>query len=92
MKILVSDNDDFLYERLLALLEEIKLVQGGTALSSSLRRHSKIKLYLIEKQIEKIRDIEEKYFTDSGLDQMAITSHHVKQKSLQNLNNNVHLK
>ena len=65
MKILTSKDDDFLYSKLLDLLKEIKLVQGGTALSSSLRRHNQIKLYLIEKQIYKIKEIEDKYFTSN---------------------------
>lgn len=72
MKILTSKSDDFLYSKLLDLLEQIKLVQGGTALSSTLRRHSDIKIYLIEKQIEKIRHIEEKYFLNHELNHDAI--------------------
>lgn len=81
MKIIVSSDDDFLYEKLLTLLNQIKLVQGGTALSSTLRRHSKIKMYLIEKQIDRIRCIEERYFDSDGLRELAIASE--KQKSLQ---------
>lgn len=83
MKILTSPDDDFLYERLLELLNQMKLVQGGTALASSLRRHNKIKIYLIEKQISKIQYIEEKYFTSDGLNQEAILAFHSK-SSLQN--------
>lgn len=75
MKILTSNDDDFLYEKLLTLLNQIKLVQGGTALASSLRRHNKIKSYLIEKQIAKIKHIEEKYFTDDGLNNLAIQTY-----------------
>ena len=88
MKILTSSEDDFLYDQLLRLLEQIKLVQSGTALSSTLRRHNKIKLYMIKKQIEKIKYIEEKYFDDKGLNQFAIEEYHHK-KSLQNQLNNV---
>ena len=76
MKILTSPDDDFLYEQLLRLLEQIKLVQGGTSLASSLRRHNKIKLYMIEKQIERIKYIEDKYFCKDGLDQTAIEAFH----------------
>ena len=83
MKILTSPDDDFLYERLLELLQQMKLVQGGTALASSLRRHNKIKLYMIEKQIQKIKHIEETYFCKDGLDQASIEAYHHK-KSLQN--------
>lgn len=83
MKILTSPDDDFLYERLLDLLEQIKLVQGGTALASSLRRHNKIKLYMIEKQIQKIKHIEETYFCKDGLDQTAIEAY-LHKISLQN--------
>lgn len=78
MKILTSTEDDFLYEQLLRLLEQIKLVQSGTALSSTLRRHSKIKLYMIEKQIQKINHFEEQYFDDNGLNQLAIQSYNQK--------------
>lgn len=83
MKILTSSDDDFLYERLLELLEQMKLVQGGTALASSLRRHNKIKLYMMEKQIQKIKHIEETYFCKDGLDQTAIEAY-LHKKSLQN--------
>lgn len=88
MKILTSSEDDFLYEQLLRLLYQIKLVQSGTALSSTLRRHSKIKIYMIEKQIEKIKHIEETYFDDNGLNQLAIKSYNQK-TSLQNNKINV---
>ena len=88
MKILTSSEDDFLYEQLLRLLEQIKLVQSGTALSSTLRRHSKIKIYMIEKQIEKIKHIEETYFDNKGLNQLAIDSYNQK-STLHNSHNNV---
>lgn len=78
MTILTSNDDDFLYEKLLELLNQIKLVQGGSALPSTLRRHRQIKLYLIEKQIKKIEHIEKVYFTDDGLDLTAIESYHHK--------------
>lgn len=86
MKILTSNDDDFLYSKLLDLLKEIKLVQGGTALSSSLRRHNQIKLYLIEKQIQRIKEIETTYFTDSGLNRKAIDSFYSLQNSKNVLN------
>lgn len=83
MKILTSPDDDFLYEKLLILLNQIKLTQGGTALNSTLRRHNKIKLYLLEKQIQQIKHIEEKYFDKDGLNQLAIEDY-IAHKSLQN--------
>lgn len=92
MKIITSDDDNFLYERLLNLLNEVKLVQGGTALSSTLRRHNKIKFYLISKQIDKIQFIEKKYFNDDGsLNHFEIENHlsHVL-RSRQINNNGVH--
>lgn len=88
MKILTSPDDDFLYEKLLALLNQIKLTQGATALNSTLRRHSKIKLYMLEKQIRQIQHIEEKYFDKDGLNQLAIEEY-LHRKSLQNNNVNV---
>ena len=67
MKVLTtSKDDDFLYSRLLDLLQQIKLVQGGTALDSTLRRHNKIKIYMIQKQIEKIKYVETTYFNEDG--------------------------
>lgn len=79
MKIKVSQADNYLYEYLLTLCQEIKLVQGGTALSSTLRRHNKLKLYLIEKQIEKIKHIEERYFNQDGtLRDLAIQADNLK--------------
>lgn len=85
MKIITSNDDDFLYERLLELLQQMKLVQGGTSLAASLRRHNKIKMYMMEKQIQKIKHIEETYFCKDGLDQTAIEAY-LHRKSLQNNN------
>lgn len=79
MKIKVTSDDDYLYEYLLTLLQQIKLVQGGTALSATLRRHNKLKTYLIEKQIEKIKHIEERYFNKDGtLRDLAIQADKIK--------------
>lgn len=84
MKIMTSKDDDFLYDKLLALLYQIKLVQGGTSLSATLRRHSKVKNYLIAKQVSRLEHIEETYFDVDGLDQTAIESYlYEKEKSLQ---------
>lgn len=84
MKVLTSKEDDFLYEYVLDFLEQIKLVQGGTALSATLRRHSLLKEYMIQKQRDKIAYIEETYFDmeHNSLNDDAITAYH--NRSLQN--------
>lgn len=79
MKISTSKDDDFLYEYLLELLQQIKLVQGGTSLSATLRRHNKLKIYMIEKQIERIKAIEDRYFLRNGsLNQVAIDAEKIR--------------
>lgn len=65
-KIETCSRDNFLYEELGRLLQEIKLAQGGTSLDATLRRHNMIRIYLISKQIDKIRDIEQTYFNEDG--------------------------
>lgn len=65
-KIETCSRDNFLYEELGRLLQEIKLAQGGTALDATLKRHNMIRIYLISKQIDKIRDIEQTYFNEDG--------------------------
>ena len=49
-KISVSKKDDFLYERIIVLLQQVKLVRGGTDLAYTLRNHRKIRDYCREKQ------------------------------------------
>lgn len=69
----VSPEDDFLYKKLMELLQQIKLTQGGTGLDASLRRHQKIKMYAMKKQIDRIKYIEETFFNpDGSIDQEAI--------------------
>lgn len=75
MKVLTSSDDDFLYNRLLELLDQIKLVQGGSAIPPTLRRHKPIRDYLMEKQKQKIKYIEENYFCGGELDQTAIENY-----------------
>ena len=76
MKILTSKDDNFLYDRILKLLYDIKITQGGTALYSTLRRHTKMRDYLLAKQIEQIEYIENIYFLDDGsLNNLSIKSH-----------------
>lgn len=71
--ITVSSKDDFLYERIIALLKQVKLVRGGTDLAYTLRNHRKIRDYCREKQSREIRYIEEFYFnSDGSLDEEAI--------------------
>lgn len=75
MKILTSEEDDFLYNKLLDLLKEVKLVRGGTELAYTLRNHRVIRDYLKEKQTEKLKYYEDTFFTEDGLDQLAIESY-----------------
>lgn len=49
---------DKIYLDSLLLLQQIKLVQGNTALNSTLRRHKILRDYLIEKQRDFISSIE----------------------------------
>ena len=75
--------DDFLYSWLLDLLQQVKLVQGSTALNSTLRRHATIKNYLIAKQIDKLNYFEERYFLpDGSLNREAIDSFYTKFEGL----------
>ncbi|MBQ6414191.1 hypothetical protein IJI28_01020 [Candidatus Saccharibacteria bacterium] len=61
-----SSKDDFLYQELMELLWDHKLLRGGAALNQTLKDHNVLTLYLISKQIDKIRNIEESYFNDDG--------------------------
>lgn len=51
--------DDNLYNQSIMLLQQIKLVQGNTALNSTLRRHSRLKKYLLQKQIDYLQTLED---------------------------------
>ena len=82
MKILTSNKDDFLYERIIRLLEQVKLVRGGTDLAYTLRNHKKIRDYCREKQSIEINLIESAYFNpDGSLDNDVIDSEYEKQSS-----------
>lgn len=61
-----SDSDNPLYNRIIKLLQEIRLVQGGNGLDATLRRHRKILNYCMAKQFDFLRDIEDSYFYDDG--------------------------
>lgn len=79
-----SELDDFLYLRLTKLLEELKVTLGGRDLDSTLRRHNMLKVYLMSKQIEKIRFIEENFFNEDGsLNYANIKAYHDKYSTLQ---------
>lgn len=79
MKILTSSKDDFLYERIIRLLEQVKLVRGGTDLAYTLRNHKKIRDYCREKQSMEIERIETDYFNpDGSLDNDAIDAFYEK--------------
>ena len=49
MKVITSPADDFLYERIILILEQVKLVRGGTELAYTLRNHKFIRDYCKEK-------------------------------------------
>lgn len=83
MKIITSDEDTFLYDRLITLFQEIKLVRGGTDFAYTLRNHPKLRNYCRDKQIDFLTSLEERYFnSDGSLNSLAIQSHHVKNRSL----------
>lgn len=80
----VGREDNFLYDWLIALFQEVKLIQGGTELAYTLRNHQKLKNYCIAKQRAKIALIEDGYFNENGsLINEAISAHH-KKMSLHN--------
>lgn len=86
-KIETSSLDDFLYDDLARLLQEIKLAQGGTALDATLKRHHMIRFYLISKQIDKLCDIEQTYFNDDGtlnVEYLTIALETKRKRSCQN--------
>ena len=66
MKILVSKDDDLLYEDLMRFLYEIDLLQGHASLNYTLRRHQKLYNFLKKKQKEQINEIESDYFMPDG--------------------------
>lgn len=66
MKILTSEKDDFIYSKFLELLQQIKLVQGGIALDSTLKRHKDLRSYLVSKQIDLLSSYEKKFFNSDG--------------------------
>ena len=66
-KIETSKDDDVLYILIIQLLEQVKIVQGGTNLAYTLRNHPNIRDYLLSKQIQKMNDFDSTYFHPDGL-------------------------
>lgn len=66
MKILTNSRDDFIYERILKLLYEVKLVRGGTDLAYTLRNHKRIRDYCKAKQSSALLSIEDEFFNPDG--------------------------
>ena len=59
--------ESLVYDSVISLLEEVRLVQGNTALNSTLRRHPKIRDFLIEKQRRALNRLELKLTDESSL-------------------------
>lgn len=79
MKIITSQTDDFLYDYIINLLQEIKLVRGGTELAYTLRNHKFIRDYCKEKQSVRLKHIDDFYFTSEGdLNKNHIENYHKK--------------
>lgn len=53
-----------LYNKSISLLHEIKVTQGATALNSTLRRHPKLKKFLLSMQVDKLSLIEDSISKD----------------------------
>lgn len=66
MTILTSNEDDFLYERIIHVLEQVKLVRGGTELAYTLRNHPKIRDYCRAKQKKELDIIDSTFFNADG--------------------------
>ena len=72
MKVLKSKDievrkiDDFLYEQIITILQQVRLVRGGNDLAYTLRNHPIIKNYCEAKQRYMIQYIEETYFHPDG--------------------------
>lgn len=53
-----KDFNSCMYDRIIDLLYEIKLVRGATFLNATLRRHKKISAFLTKMQIQYIEDLD----------------------------------
>lgn len=81
--VLTSSNDDFLYTRLMDLLYQIKLTQGGTGLDYTLKRHPRILNYCKAKQLSRLSHIEDTYFFENGaLDTDMLATWHAQHSNL----------
>ena len=87
MKVLTSNKDDFLYERIINLLQQVKLVRGGTDLAYTLRNHKKIRDYCVAKQKREFELLEEDFFHPDGSLDIDVIEGEFEKKSLQN---NIH--
>lgn len=84
----VTSADDFIYDYLLKLFKQIRLVQSGSSLDATLRRHPRLKNYCIAKQIDMINSVESTYFNEDGsLISEAVSNYQIKLRSLQNKSN-----
>lgn len=76
---ITGSEDDFLYFKIISILNQIKITQGGTALDYTLKRHPKILNYCKAKQLKQIKYIEDTYFFENGaLDSTIISEWHMQ--------------
>lgn len=61
-----NSNDDFLYLDLLSLFSGLRLIMGGSELNATLKRHSKIRDYMLSKAYSKLIHLETEFFNDDG--------------------------
>lgn len=60
MRLLVNDlDDDSFYLSLISFLNDVKLTLGGDGLNSTLRRHPRLKSYLVEHQKKQLKSFED---------------------------------
>lgn len=56
---MITSLNQELYNKAIELLQQIKLTQGNTALNSTLRRHSSLKKFLLEEQVNRLKFLED---------------------------------
>lgn len=61
-----SPSDDFVYQKFIHILQNIRLVQGGSALDATLHRHPRVLNYCKAKQLAQLNEVESSYFYDDG--------------------------
>ena len=82
--IVTNDDDTFLYDRLIVLFKEIKLIQSGSGLDSTLRHHRRLQNYCMAKQSDFLNHIEERYFLDDGSICLSAINDYHNRLNLQN--------